>query len=697
MKADARSALEFISTNRQFTIPIYQRTYSWTQTQCEQLWEDILRVGGSDQPLEHFIGSVVYILDGHDHEAGCLVIDGQQRLTTLTLLLIALSNALGEDGTVNDMSAEELREDYLINRHKKGDLKYKLLLTQTDRNTLCALVDGIDPEGEISLRVEENHSYFAKKIAALSAAERETLLRGLTSLRLVYVALDREHDNAQMIFESMNSTGLALSHADLIRNFILMGLPAEEQTRLYEHYWRPMERDFGQQAYAAEFDNFVRAWLTWKNGGNVPSKPKVYEEFKHFVLNKKAFADTEALVSSLRTSASHYARIALGKKSDAKLERAFADLNELKVEVSYPFLLEVYQDFDDGHLDLESFIQIIRLVESYAFRRSMVHLPSNSMQKTFAAFTRSPQSLDKENYLESVSAKFLALLGRQRMPNDEDFTGWLVENDLYNTPRRTYWLRKIENYGRKERVEVESCTIEHIMPQTLTEEWKSALGDDYEQTHEWCHTLGNLTLTANNAALSNLPFEKKRDMENGLGDSPLRLNAGMAKIKKWDMDAIEQRAARLADRAVEVWPMAEASQDVVAANRKLQKGKGEAWMPIALEDHKHLEVGSDARALFDKLHKGLVALDATVYMEPFKSYVAFKLESNFVDVSARSGWLKLYFQISPNELVDERGLVNEVQNVGRNSTGQVSMDLRSFDDVAYAVGIARQSLELQLG
>ena len=698
MKADARSALEFISTNRQFTIPIYQRTYSWTKDQCEQLWNDILRVGAADQPLEHFIGSVVYILDGQDHEAGCLVIDGQQRLTTLTLLILALTHALGDVGTVNDMPAQELSEYYLINRHKKGELRYKLLLTQTDRNTLCALVDGNEPEGEVSFRVHENYTYFTKQISGLSEDQREILYKGLTALRLVYVALNREHDNAQMIFESMNSTGLALSHADLIRNFILMGLPAEEQTRLYERYWRPMERDFGQQAYAEEFDNFVRAWLTWKNNGNVPNKTKVYEEFKHFVLGDAAFADTEALVLSLRKSSAHFAKIALGREDNPLLKQALSDLVSFKMEVSFPFLLEVYNDYEDGLVGLEDFIQIIRLVESYAFRRYIYGLQPNTMQNTFASFTRSPQPLDKGRYLEEVSAKLLAQTGVRKMPSDQEFADYLVEKDMYRgASRRSYWLRKLENHGRKEPVEIESCTIEHIMPQTLTDAWIAELGDDYEQAHEWLHTLGNLTLSANNSGLSNHSFKEKRDMPNGLGESPLRLNAGFSAIERWNLEAIQARAAELAKRAVSVWPMAKASDQRIAAHRKQKPGQSEAWMPIPLEGHKYLEEGSETRAMFDELQKGLMALDSAVYMEPYRSYVAFKLEYNFVDVSARSGWLKLYFQISPSELVDNRRLTVDVSEIGRNSTGSIALDLKNVEDIPYAVGLARQAMELQLG
>ena len=253
MKAKETMVLEFLQNSSQFIIPIYQRTYSWEIEQCRQLWDDILRAGKSDSASVHFVGSIVYVADGLSTvslQAPLLVIDGQQRLTTITLLLEALQRALGEDEPVEGFSAEKIKSRYLTRHLEKGDKFFKLLLSQTDDQTLRAIIQERELPTELSMRVSENFEFFADEIGNLKG-DLLHLCRGIAKLAIVDIALNRGEDNPQLIFESMNSTGKALSQADLIRNFILMGLQPELQTRLYESYWRPMELEFGQAAYAS--------------------------------------------------------------------------------------------------------------------------------------------------------------------------------------------------------------------------------------------------------------------------------------------------------------------------------------------------------------------------------------------------------------------------------------------------------------
>ena len=555
MKATEARLLAFLKKSPQFVIPIYQRTYSWTEKECRQLWDDILRTGNNEDVTVHFIGSIVYIEEGLSqvsHQAPLLVIDGQQRITTVTLLLAALTKALGDDEPVDGFSARKLRNYYLLNPEESGERHYKLLLSQTDKISLTAIVKGNEPPENQSVRVSQNFALFEDLIGTQND-DLTVICRGLAKLMVVDIALDRDHDNPQLIFESMNSTGRELSQADLIRNFILMGLESELQTRLYEHFWRPMEVAFGQEAYDKHFDAFMRQYLTVKTG-EIPRLSDVYEAFKiHAHSPIAAEAGVEALVKDIRDFAKYYCAMALGTEEDKDLKLAFHDLRELKVDVAYPFLLELYNDYVTGVLHREDFVEAVRLIEAYVFRRAICAIPTNSLNKTFATFTK---VLKKDRYLESIRAHFLIMPSYRRFPRDDEFERDMQTRDLYNFRSRSYWLRRFENYERKERVAVDEYTIEHIMPQNenLSDAWKKSLGPEWERVHEtWLHTLGNLTLTGYNSEYSDRPFVEKRDMTGGFRESPLKVNAGLGLLDEWDENAIKVRAADLAAMAPNVW------------------------------------------------------------------------------------------------------------------------------------------------
>jgi len=508
MKATEAKFLDFIKKSPQFVIPIYQRTYSWTERECRQLWDDIIRTGRDDSLSAHFVGSIVYIEKGLYHvtsQSPLLVIDGQQRLTTMALLIAALAKVLdklpeGSREPVDGFSPRKLRNYYLINPEEEDERHYKLILSQTDRDSLIAVIAGSELPKDHSLRIAENYELFRSWINGFSG-DLAALCKGIAKLVVVDIALSRDQDNPQLIFESMNSTGRELTQADLIRNFILMGLEPELQTHLYEAYWRPMERDFGQEAYRTYFDSFMRHYLTVKTGA-IPKLDAVYDTFKaHARSPKVAEAGTEALVVDIRNFARYFCAMALGAEKDRNLKLAFHDLRELKVDVAYPFLLELYHDYAEDMLSKQDFEAAVRLVESYVFRRAICAIPTNSLNKTFATFTK---FLKKDRYLESIQANLLLLPSYRRCPNDEEFKRELQVRDLYNFRSCSYWLRRLENHGRKERVDVDEYTIEHILPQNenLPKVWKEALGSEWERIRETrLHTLGNLTLTGYNSEL----------------------------------------------------------------------------------------------------------------------------------------------------------------------------------------------------
>lgn len=702
MKASEAKLLDFLKKSPQFVIPIYQRTYSWSEKECRQLWDDIVRTGADDRISVHFVGSIVYI-DKADANVTTweplLVIDGQQRLTSVTLLIAALANALGETELADGFSAEMLRDYYLLDPREKGERKFKLILSQTDKTTLTAIVGNHEQPKEYSLRVAQNFKLFEDLIAGCGS-DLAAVCKGLMKLMMVDIKLKRGEDNPQLIFESMNSTGKELSQADLIRNYILMGLEQEPQTRLYEQFWRPMEIDFGQEAYGTHFDGFMRHYLTVKTG-EIPNINAVYDAFKGYARTSRANAaddksHIESLVREIRVYVRHFCAMALGSEPDADLKLAFHDLRELKVDVAYPFLLELYHDYKADTLPKADLLASVRLIEAYVFRRAICAIPTNSMNKTFATFTK---ALKKDRYFESIQAHLLGLPSYRRFPTDDEFRRDLHTRDLYNFRSRSYWLRRLENYGRKERVVVDEYTIEHILPQNenLSPKWREALGSDWQRIQKtWLHTLGNLTLTAYNSDYSDRTFVEKRDMpeapEKGLKQSPLKLNQGLGVLETWDEAAIQARAGKLAELAVSVWLAPVLPSDILIAYRP----KADAVTEYTIDDHPHL-LTATLRPVFEAFRKAVFALDPCVSEEFLKLYVAYKAETNFVDVVPQAKRLRLSLNMCFADVNDPKGLCKDVTGIGRWGNGDVEIGLSKLEDLPYVIGLVRQSLELQLG
>jgi len=696
MKATEAKLLDFLKKSPQFIIPIYQRTYSWTESQCTQLWKDILRAGSNDEISAHFVGSIVYIEKGLyqvSSQSPLLVIDGQQRLTTVSLLVEALARQLGDSEPIDGFSAKKLRSYYLLNPLEDGERRYKLLLTHTDKQSLLSIMDQKPLPAEHSLRLDASFRFFEQQVKDLGD-DLTSLCKGLAKLMVVDISLSRDQDNPQLIFESMNSTGLELSQADLIRNFILMGLEPTHQARLYADYWRPMELAFGQEAYGAHFDSFMRHYLTLKTG-EIPKLKQVYEAFKAHAHDPQVeSAGVDALVADLHTVAGHYCAMALGQESAPLLDSAFHDLRELKVDVAYPLLLELYHDYSSGTLSADELEQAVRLVESYVFRRAVCAIPTNSLNKTFSTFGR---ALKKDRYLASILAHFLLLPSYRRFPGDEEFRREIKVRDLYNFRSRSYWLRRLENHDRKERVPVDEYTIEHILPQNpdLSQVWRDALGDDWERVQgTWLHTLGNLTLTGYNPEYSDRPFSEKRDMKGGFKESPLRVNEGLGIVDSWDEEAIQSRAEVLACKAAGIWRAPALSAEVLDTYRPKAEKKPEAH---TIEDHPHLAEGSSMRMLFEAFRKEALALDPCVAEEFLKLYVAYKAETNFVDVVPQTKRLRLSLNLQFHELHDPRGLAKDVTNLGRWGNGDVEVGLSDIQDLSYVMGLVRQAFEKQMG
>ncbi len=689
MKATSANFLTVIKGPKQFVIPIYQRTYSWQIAQCNKLLNDILRISRDPAVPGHFIGSVVYFQESIHTVSDVpklLVIDGQQRLTTVSLLIAALAEFIKENETGIDTNFTKLQNYYLLNPEEDSELRYKLLLTRRDKETLINVIKGVKPTGEFSLRIVENFNFFKSKISIENAAD---IYNGIMRLFVVDVALEKDKDNPQLIFESMNSTGLDLSQADLIRNYILMGQDIKTQTELYEKYWFPMEQSYGNE-YTSSFDWFMRDYLSVKSG-SIPRIDKVYEEFKNFVQGAKAPKTITEVVQDIFKFSGYYVNMVLNKETDKDLLKGFRNILKLKVDVSYPFLLPVYDDFATGILARQDFVEIVSLIENYVFRRAICGIPTNSLNKTFATLYK---SFNKVNYLEGVKAAFQLMESYKRFPTDAEFEKEIVVKDVYNFRSRNYLLHNLENHNRKEQVNTDDYTIEHILPQNpdLSEAWQKMLGENWKEIQQkYLHTLGNLTLTGYNSELSDRPFEKKKTIEGGFNVSPLKLNTFLRSVDVWNEEQIQKRAIELALKANEIWKAPNLPDDVLVKYKPVEEKETTNYN---IENYEHLK--GDMLELYYALRKRILNIDASVKEEYKKLYIAFKSSTNFVDIVPQKSRLRLSLNIEYPQIIDPNGLCKDVSGLGRWGNGDVEVGISAMGELDNVLELIQQAFDTQL-
>ncbi|WRB60600.1 DUF262 and DUF1524 domain-containing protein [Helicobacter pylori] len=688
MKADITTLLNFIKDNQknQLVIPIYQRVYSWEKEQCKELWDDIIKIGGDDKMDWHFIGSILYVLDRITHSNNALlIIDGQQRLTTITLLLTALRDHLSDEYEfLEKFSHQKIQNDYLINSDKDSDKKFRLILSESDKDTLLSLIDKDKRKpSELSSKIIENFKLFEEWVSK-NTDKLETIFKGLEKLMIVTIALEKGKDDPQLIFESMNSKGIELTQTDLIRNYIVMETEIEKQEGFYNKYWRAMEEDFKQNK--KWFDRFVRHYLTIKTR-EIPNTNKVYVAFKDY--RQKEGIGIEDLLKDLQKYCGYFCRIVFKKEADKDLNKALGFLVDLEMDVIYPLLLELYGDYSDGVLSKDDFIPIIALIESYICRRAVCGLGTNSLNKVFPSFTK---HIQKDEYFKSLKAHFGSLTEKQRFPNNDEFKDCFITIDFYKFQKKEYFFERLENFDRKERVYTHEYTTEHIMPQTLTEEWERDLGENFQEIHnKYLHTIGNLTLTGYNLEYSNKSFQEKRDMEKGFKDSPLRLNQGLRDLKFFGEEEIKKRANDLADLALKIWTYPKLDAETLE-KYKPKKDKKEK----KVYDLSSYKFGSHSRELFDILSKGIKALDEKILEKFNKMCISYKFDTNFVSiVPLKNGGLNLYLNMPFYELQDEKNLAKKAK--GNYGNGDIEVKLETKENIPYCLGLIKQALEKQMG
>ncbi|WP_441702600.1 GmrSD restriction endonuclease domain-containing protein [Helicobacter pylori] len=680
MKAEAMKLLDLIgkSQEKQFVIPIYQRVYSWEKEQIKQLWDDIIKIGGNDKMDGHFIGSIVFVHDGiySTSHNDLLIIDGQQRLTTITLLLAALRNHLSDE-----VKRKEIEDHYLINSDKDGDKKFRLILSESDKDTLLSLIDKDRRKpSEPSLKIVENFKLFEEWIRK-NTNKLETIFKGLDKLMIVEIALEKRKDDPQLIFESMNSKGIELTQTDLIRNYIVMETEIEKREGFYNKYWRAMEEEFKQNKKL--FDRFVRHYLTIKT--KIPKIKKVYVALKDY--RQKEGIGIEDLLKDLQKYCGYFCQIVFKKETDKDLNKALGFLVDLEMDVIYPLLLELYSDYSDGVLSKADFIPIIALIESYICRRAVCELGTNILNKVFPSFTK---HIQKDEYFKSLKAHFGSLTEKQRFPNNDEFKKLFITIDFYRFKKNRYFFERLENFDTKEPVNTKGLSIEHIMPQKLTEEWERDLGENFQEIHnKYLHTIGNLTLTGYNPEYSNKSFQEKRDMENGFKDSPLRLNQGLRDLESFGEEEIKKRANDLADLALKIWTYPKLDAETLEKYKPKKEKK--------VYDLSSYKFGSHSRELFDILSKGIKALDERITENFNQDYISYKFSKNFVDIVVQTKDLKLYLNMKFNELQDEKNLARDMTNKGHLGNGDIEIKLETKENIPYCLGLIKQALEKQMG
>ena len=698
MKANDAYLLDLLRISRvQYTVPVFQRTYSWGIKECRQLWEDIILAGSSEESQAHFLGSILYIDKDSTtvtENSALLIVDGQQRLTTVSLILEALARSLNDnEEPVSGFSSNKIRNYYLTNSEEQDEYRYKLILSDTDKDSLKAIIDQSEMPNIFSTKIRENFDWFVNKIEIMND-DIAILCKGIANLSVVDVKLERKVDNPQLIFESMNSKGLELSKADLIRNFVLMDLNLNEQSRLYYRYWRQMEEFFGQENYSENFDGFIRHYLTIKTR-KLPKKAEVYDVFKRYAHESNTVEGSiEELLADIKTFSSYYCNIALKKERDKNLLPIFEDLTDLVANVSYPLVLEFYSDYKVGLLENHELCLLVRLIESYVFRRAICGLRANSMNNTFASFA---DKLDKEDYVNSVKLEFALLKNNKRFPKNEEFSEKLIEQDLYNDfNRKLYFFGKLENSAHeKEKINPKNFTIEHIMPQNpeLSEEWQLSLGEKWREVqNELLHTLGNLTLSGYNSEYSDKSFAEKRDMPNGFKNSPLFLNQGLGDKIDWNRDSIIERAEKYAKIALEVWPYPSVSQEILDIHSTEKRNKVE----YSIGDHPTIFANGKFSNIYTAIRREIMNLDSSVSEKFRKNYITYSLKRIFASVEPHPSGLSVYLYIPFHELIDPQITVRETPEGYHMRRAKAMLLLSDQREIPKVMNLVRQAFLHQM-
>jgi len=695
MKAIDRPFTKIINGTMQFVIPVFQRDYNWSEANCDQLWKDILQIGQEPSDRGHFLGSVVYIPTG-DSAAGFtrwLLIDGQQRLTTLTLLLTALRDHIADAdwiGSADGPTTKRIDAYFLKNLQEEGERHHKLVLRRNDRSTLRALLDGKELPGEASEHIRDNYDFFREQLVDV---DPELVYRGVGRLVVVDVTLDRRTDDPQLIFESLNSTGLDLSQADLIRNFILMRLPEKEQTELYENYWSKIEALF--RGSERTFDSFVRDFIALQVQASKQEKAnEIYFAFRREF--GAIGSDPTKLVNFLEELlrfARYHAAFSTGSDKWPDLREPLARLRRL-VDVPAIVIMQLFDCYEKhGTVSTKEFVEAVGLLESFVFRRALCGEQTRGYWQIFANLA---YRTDIKKPLDSLKVRLALMPESYTFPADAEFRSALEGRDIYHMRVCFDLLDSLENRGTKEPSDTSRYSIEHIMPQTekLGPAWRKMLGEEWKNAQrEWLHRLGNLTLTGYNSTYSDRPFEDKKTIRGGFSESSVRLNKFVREQDQWTPREMGRRGKRLAGRALEIWPMLSVEKELV------DRAKDIEMREIAKKhDVSGVGMSATARPLFEALRQRVQALDADIIELAEKKSVSYHGPAFFLEVLPRKNRLGLLLPLEFNEVDDSEGFAADTSQwkffVNAQYEGGVYIVIREEADIDKALPIIRLAREV---
>ena len=557
MKGEAKQFLKFIDgSDKRFIIPVYQRNYSWQNKHCAQLLNDLKGlIKKPDAP--HFFGSIVSSHMQGGKREDFLIIDGQQRLTTISILLIAIVDLLKHKKVTpkDDRLIEKITKKHLVDEYQEDQRKIRLKPIKDDCKAFDALF-GDESDFVDGSNVTSNFRYFRDRILNENI-DIDDLYDAISRLQTIDIFLEKD-DDPQLIFESLNSTGLELEEGDKIRNFILMGLSSELQEKYYEAFWNKIEKNTNFKV-----SDFFKDYLTLKLNRTVVIKD-IYFTFKDYV--KKNNDDIEALLKDLLEYSKLYAIILNPMQYQNSFTAVLVRLSQLEFTVIFPVVLAILKRWNEKNLTDQEVTELLRVTEIFLFRRLIVGLATNALSKIFATLdkdvTKKAQSSQLASYAEIYKYVLLNKEESSRFPNDEEFEQALFSRNIYamSSKNKAYLFSFLENEESKEQINVierikdGTYTIEHIMPQTLSPVWQKELGEKSQQIHEqWLHTLPNLTLTGYNSKYSNRPFKDKLDVENGFKDSNLRLNQYVRECLKWTEDELTERQNHLSKKSLKLW------------------------------------------------------------------------------------------------------------------------------------------------
>lgn len=695
MKAIDRQFTKIVNGTTQFVIPVFQRDYSWSEAQCAQLWEDVVRVGKSNDSRGHFMGSLVYVPAG-DTAAGFtrwLLIDGQQRLTTMTLLMIALRQHIKESGwnpsTEDGPTAKKIEAYFLKNLQEDGDRQYKLVLRRNDQVALCALLNDDTPPNNVAPRIVENFEFFKERMQGVDPA---TIYSGIGKLIVVDVTLDRFNDDPQMIFESLNSTGLDLSQADLIRNFILMRVPEAQQTKLYEVYWKPIEELF--RGSVRMFDAFARDFMALQTKATRQARTEeIYHEFRPFFREREKTLGMEPALAEMLRFARYHAAFTLGRGSSNAFAAGLSRLNRL-AEVAALVVMRLYECHDIHHtLPGDEFVAALELLESYVFRRAVCGMQTRGYWQVFASVA---ERISEKDPLRSLASQLHRLQrGSYRFPTDEEFNAALHGRDIYNTRTCHYLLDRLENHHTKEPSDTSRYTVEHIMPQNeaVPKAWREMLGPEWQAVHKaWLHRLGNLTLTGYNSTYSDRSFGEKNSIKGGFGESAVRLNKYVREQSKWTATEMEERGRALAKRSIEIWKPLVVSDDAVRQSVQEELRRLAAKVPL-----EKVDMTKDARALVELLRTQILAADAGIIEVPRARSVCYHAADGdfFAELLPRKRSARVLLNLEMSECEHRDDQLRDATEykflVNATNTGGVFYSVRGAEHIEGAMKLLLQA------